>query len=88
MSWRAVSLGAACLLLVLLGTTLRWSAPLVIGAGVGCAIVLRELAPYAVQTPQWVLIGAAGALLTVVGISWEHRMRDLHAASAYVAHLR
>ena len=51
-------------------------------------LVLRELAPYAAQTPQWVLIGAAGTLLTVVGITWERRLRDLHAAAGYLAGLR
>lgn len=88
LSWRAVLLGAACLALVLLGTRLRWGAPLVIGAAVGAALVLRELAPYAAQTPQWVLIGAAGTLLTVVGITWERRLHDLHTAGGYLARLR
>ncbi|WP_085873770.1 MULTISPECIES: SCO7613 C-terminal domain-containing membrane protein [unclassified Nocardioides] len=85
---RAALLGAGCLLLILAGTTLRWNAPLLVGAAVGAAVVLRELAPYAAQTPQWVLIGVAGTLLTVVGITWERRLRDLRAASAYVGRLR
>ncbi|WP_296605681.1 DUF2157 domain-containing protein [Nocardioides sp.] len=88
LSWRAVLLGAACLTLALAGARLRWGAPLVIGASVGAVLVLRELAPYAAQTPQWVLIGAAGTLLTVVGITWERRLRDLHAAAGYLAGLR
>jgi hypothetical protein len=85
---RAALLGAGCLLLVLAGTTLRWNAPLLVGAATGTAVVLRELAPYAAQTPQWVLIGVAGTLLTVVGITWERRLRDLRGASAYVGRLR
>lgn len=88
LSWRAVLLGAACLTLALAGARLRWGAPLVIGASVGAVLVLRELAPYAAQTPQWVLIGAAGTLLTVVGITWERRLRDLNAAAGYLAGLR
>jgi hypothetical protein len=85
---RAALLGAGCLLLVLAGTALGWNAPLLVGAAVGTAVVLRELAPYAAQTPQWVLIGVAGTLLTVVGITWERRLRDLRGASAYVGRLR
>jgi hypothetical protein len=85
---RAALLGAGCLLLVLAGTTLRWNAPLLVGAAVGTVVVLRELAPYAAQTPQWVLIGVAGTLLTVVGITWERRLRDLRGASAYLGRLR
>jgi hypothetical protein len=88
LTMRAALLGAGCLLLVLAGTALRWNAPLLVGAAVGTLVVLRELAPYAAQTPQWVLIGVAGTLLTVVGITWERRLRDLRSASAYVGRLR
>jgi hypothetical protein len=85
---RAALLGAACLVLVLAGTRLRWNAPLLVGAVVGGLLVLRELAPYAAATPQWVLIGLAGTVLTVVGVTWERRVRDLHQATAYLGRLR
>jgi hypothetical protein len=85
---RAVLLGGVCLALVLLGAQLRWGAPLVVGAVVGATLVLREAAPYLAQTPQWILIGTAGALLTVVGISWERRVVELRRAGSYVEGLR
>lgn len=85
---RAVLLGAACLGLVLLGLRLRWSAPLLVGAVVGGAVVLRELAPYAAATPQWVLIGAAGAVLTAVGVTWERRLGEVRAAAGALDRLR
>jgi hypothetical protein len=87
-SVRAALLGAGCLTLVLIGARLRWSAPLLVGSAVGGLLVLRELAPYAVGVPQWVLIGIAGTLLTVVGITWEHRMRDLRYAAGYLRRLQ
>ncbi|MDP2775078.1 MAG: hypothetical protein Q8O61_16115 [Nocardioides sp.] len=87
-SLRAALLGAACLALVLVGALLRWSSPLVTGASVGAVLVLRELAPYAAQTPQWVVIGLAGTLLTVVGVTWERRLVELRAASAFLGRLR
>lgn len=87
-SVRAAVLGLACLALVLLGGTLRWSAPLLVGACVGGALVLREAAPYAAATPQWVLIGGAGTVLTVVGVTWERRLLELRRVAAYVARLR
>lgn len=87
-SLRAALLGAACLVLVLVGARLRWSAPLVTGAVVGALLVLRELAPYAVQTPQWVAIGLVGALLTVVGVTWERRLNELRQAASYLERLR
>ena len=46
------------------------------------------LAPYAAEVPQWALIGSAGTLLTVVGVTWERRLRDLRAAGSYLGRLR
>ena len=85
---RAVLLGAACLALLLAGSRLGWSTPLVVGAVVGGLLVLREVAPYAEATPRWVLIGLAGTLLTVVGVTWERRVVELREATAYLGRLR
>jgi hypothetical protein len=85
---RAVLLGLGCLALVVAGARLRWNAPLLVGAAVGATVVLRELAPYAAEVPQWTLIGSAGTLLTVVGVTWERRLRDLRAAGGYLGRLR
>ncbi|HEY3530752.1 MAG TPA: hypothetical protein VGK78_16520 [Nocardioides sp.] len=87
-SLRALLLGAACVVLAVAGPLLRWSAPVVVGAAVGTVLVLRELAPYAAQVPTWISIGIAGALLLVVGVTWESRMNDVRRASRYVAALR
>ncbi len=85
---RAALLGAACLGLVLSGTRFGWGAPLVVGGLVGALLVLREVAPYASEMPQWVLIGLAGTLLTVVGVTWEHRLLELRRTTAYLGRLR
>jgi hypothetical protein len=87
-SLRALLLGAACVALAVTGTVIRWSAPLVVGASVGTLLVLREFAPYAAQVPTWLSIGLSGAVLLVVGITWESRMNDVRRASQYVAALR
>ena len=87
-SLRALLLGLGCLALVLAGTLLRWSAPLVVGSAVGALLVLRELAPYAAALPSWVVIGLSGTLLLIVGVTWESRMHDVRTASRYVAGLR
>jgi hypothetical protein len=87
-SLRALVLGAACLVLVLAGVSLRWSAPLGVGAAVGTLLVLRELAPYAADVPTWLTIGISGAVLLAVGITWESRLNDVRRASRYVTALR
>jgi hypothetical protein len=85
---RAALLGVACLALLLAGVQLRWNAPVIVGAVVGGLVVLRELAPYAAQTPQWVVIGLAGGVLITAGVTWEARVRDLQQAAAYMGRLR
>jgi hypothetical protein len=87
-STRAVVLGLSCLAMLLAGTVLRWTAPVLVGWAVGGLLVLRELWPYAEETPQWVLIGTAGTLLIGVGITWEARLRDLRQAAGYLGRLR
>ncbi len=87
-SLRALLLGLGCLALILLGTRLRWSSPLVVGAAVGAVLVLAELGPYAAALPPWTIIAGAGALLTVVGVTWESRLNNVREAGRYLAHLR
>ncbi|WGX95135.1 SCO7613 C-terminal domain-containing membrane protein [Nocardioides sp. L-11A] len=87
-SLRALVLGGACLALTVAGAALRWSAPLIVGAGIGATVVLRELGPYAGEFPKWVWIGLAGALLTVVGITWERRLLDVRRAVGLLGRLR
>jgi cell division protein FtsW (lipid II flippase) len=85
---RALLLGLGCLVLVLAGAALRWSAPLLVGAGVGLVLVLRESGPYAADLPPWVVIGVAGSLLLVVGVTWEARLLELRRGAAYLGRLR
>jgi cell division protein FtsW (lipid II flippase) len=87
-SVRALLLGAACVGLAVAGAALRWTAPLVVGSVVGALLVLLELAPYAAEVPTWVTIGISGALLLLVGITWESRMNDVRRASSYLVALR
>lgn len=87
-SWRAALLGSWCLILILAGVGLRWSAPLVVGAVVSAVLVLREAGPYVSAGPQWLPLAVAGVLLTLVGVTWEKRMAELAVATRYLARLR
>ena len=88
LSPRAVVIGVVFLVLLVGGSALRWTAPVLVGWLGGAALVLREVAPYAEQTPQWMIIGGAGVVLITSGITWEARVRDLRQAAAYLGRLR
>jgi hypothetical protein len=86
---RSALLGLACLAVVVGGAQLRWVAPLVHGAFVGLVVVLVEAGPHVGDAvPRWALIGAAGALLIALGVTWEQRLRDARLVTSYVRALR
>ncbi|MFC9289668.1 SCO7613 C-terminal domain-containing membrane protein, partial [Streptomyces sp. NPDC057052] len=78
---RPLRLGAAALLVTLLGARHRLRAPLVLGGSVLVLDALHELAPYLVQVadalPRWVPPALAGVLLLAVGATYERRLRDV-----------
>ncbi|QNN54165.1 zinc ribbon domain-containing protein [Nocardioides mesophilus] len=86
---RALLLGLACFGLVLVGVRLRWAAPLAWGAAVGAVLVLWLSAPYVeAAVPRWVLIGIAGAVLILMGVTWERRLREARHLAGYLHGLR
>ncbi|WP_328483008.1 hypothetical protein OHS71_33205 [Streptomyces sp. NBC_00377] len=78
---RPLLLGAAALLLTLLGARHRLRAPLVLGGSVLALDALHELAPYLLQVtdalPRWVPPALAGLLLLALGATYEQRLRDV-----------
>jgi hypothetical protein len=74
---RPLLLGAAALVVLLIGAQQRLQAPLVIGGGVLAVDALQLMAPYAAALPRWLTLGAAGLLLVGVGATYEQRRRDV-----------
>ncbi|WP_405874851.1 MULTISPECIES: SCO7613 C-terminal domain-containing membrane protein [unclassified Streptomyces] len=78
---RPLLLGAAALVVTLLGARHRLQAPLVLGGSVLVLDALHELAPYLVQMtgalPRWVPPALAGLLLLALGATYERRIRDV-----------
>ncbi|MFF4659876.1 SCO7613 C-terminal domain-containing membrane protein [Streptomyces sp. NPDC001381] len=78
---RPLLLGAAALVLTLLGARHRLQAPLVLGGSVLVLDALHELAPYLVQVadvlPRWLPPALAGLLLLALGATYEQRLRDV-----------
>ena len=79
---RSLLVGLAALVVVLLGARGRLQAPLVVGALVLGVVALDLVGPYAAALPRWLSLGAAGALLLVVGATYEQRRRDLERLRA------
>ncbi|WP_432142135.1 SCO7613 C-terminal domain-containing membrane protein [Streptomyces sp. bgisy084] len=77
---RPLLLGAAALLVTVVGVRTRLQAPLVVGGGVLVLVGLHELAPTVVQVfgllPRWVPVAAAGLLLLLLGATYEKRMDE------------
>lgn len=87
-SLRALLVGLVAFALVGLGLALRWKAPFVLGGAALLLIAVVELAPYSWALPRWVLIGVAGLLLLIGGITWEDRVRDGRAVARFVGSMR
>ncbi|MFJ5262805.1 SCO7613 C-terminal domain-containing membrane protein [Streptomyces sp. NPDC088387] len=81
---RPLLLGAAALLVTLLGARHHLLAPLVVGGSVLLLDTLHELAPYLVQVagvlPRWVPPALAGLLLLALGATYEQRRQDVRRA--------
>lgn len=89
---RPLVLGLAAVLIALAGARARLAAPLLLGAGVAILDAGHELASPArhlmAVVPHWVPIAVIGALLLVVGATYESRLRDLARLRAALARLR
>ncbi|MFD7915248.1 SCO7613 C-terminal domain-containing membrane protein [Streptomyces sp. NPDC059752] len=89
---RPLLLGAAALVVTLLGARWRLQAPLLLGGVVLAAVAVHELAPYVVQVagalPRWVPPALAGLLLLAVGATYERRLRDARRLRAAIGRLR
>jgi hypothetical protein len=74
---RPLLVGLAALAVLLLGARTGLQAPLVVGGAVLLVDALDLVGPYAAALPRWVSLGGAGALLLVVGATYEQRRRDV-----------
>ncbi|GAB2795304.1 hypothetical protein GCM10027091_29320 [Streptomyces daliensis] len=89
---RPLLLGTVSLGLTLAGARLRMLAPLLLGGAVLGLVGVHELAPYLAQVvgalPRWVAPALAGALLLVVGATYEQRLRDARRLRTALSRMR
>jgi hypothetical protein len=85
---RGALVAAGGLVALAVGVGRHWAAPFVAGAGTTAVLAVRHLGPVVEGLPRWISLGSVGLALLLVGITWEKRRRDLHAATRYLAELR
>jgi hypothetical protein len=89
---RPALLAAAALLVTLAGARHRLLALLVLGGGTLLALGLRTVGPETVRVcaalPGWVPVAAAGAVLLLVGATYEQRLRDAKRVRDVLGRLR
>ncbi len=74
---RPLLLAGLATAVVIVGAQHRLRAPLLFGSATLLLTGLRLLAPYEPLIPRWIEIGTAGALLLMLGATYEQRRRDL-----------
>ena len=87
-SLRALVLGLCALALVLVGAAERWAAPMLFGGVTAAMLLVVNIAPYAQAVPRWVLFAVIGAGLLYLGITWEHRLRNLRSLALALERIR
>ncbi|MEU9960291.1 hypothetical protein [Streptomyces sp. NPDC050982] len=89
---RPLLLGAAALLVTLVGARQRLQALLVLGGGTLTLVALHELAPYIAQAmgavPRWAPPALAGLLLLTLGATYEQRLRDARRVREVLGRMR
>lgn len=85
---RAAALGGVSVVFLGVGLVRRWQVPFVLGSGVVALLLLVSVGPYAWALPRWIVIAAVGILLTLVGMTWEKRVRDGRSAVQFLSTMR
>ncbi|TWJ26139.1 SCO7613 C-terminal domain-containing membrane protein [Micromonospora endolithica] len=85
--WRRLLLGTAALGTVLLGSTRRWQAPVVLGSVTLAPLALYELARGWDLLPRWIFLALGGLALIGLAATYERRRRDLTRLRAAVGRM-
>ncbi|WP_263730397.1 SCO7613 C-terminal domain-containing membrane protein [Cellulomonas sp. SG140] len=91
-AWRPVVVVVLAVAATVLGATLRWQAPFVVGAATLVLVTALQVGPWAgrvlVQTQGWVLLAVCGTLLLALGLRYERRLAQAREAVRFVATMR
>jgi hypothetical protein len=84
---RAIAVGIAALVVLVVGARQQLQAPIVLGAVSLVALGVAKIGPHAVRIPRWTMLAIAGALLLWVGTTFERRRDDVQRAARRLADL-
>jgi len=84
---RAIAVGIAALVVLVVGARQQLQAPIVLGAVSLVALGVAKIGPQAVRIPRWTMLAIAGALLLWVGTTFERRRDDVQRAARRLADL-
>lgn len=84
---RRIILGAVAIAVLLWGTTLRYQAPLILGAGVVAVLTVRELVLLTTMAPSWLALAIGGVILLAAGATFERQRQYLARFGTYVKDL-
>lgn len=85
---RRLALGAAGVLVVVVGSTRRLQAPVVVGGSVLLLLAAYEVVAFWDLLPRWLPLAVAGLVLLTVATTYERRRRDLARLRAAVEQMR
>jgi hypothetical protein len=84
--WRRLLVGAAAVVIVLVGTHRRLRAPVVAGGITLVVLIIHELVVWDLL-PRWAYMAAGGLALIAVAITYERRLRDLRRVRGALARM-
>jgi hypothetical protein len=85
---RRLAVGVAAVAVVLIGSSFRRQAPVVVGGVVLVMVALNEIARVWDHLPRWLPLAVAGLLLVAVATTYERRLRDMTRLRGAVGRMR
>ncbi len=85
---RLLIVTAAGLLVLVVGLSRQWQAPVTVGGAVLVVVAITQGGPLMAYVPGWLILGLAGAALLTAGVAWERAVMAGRRASAWYGTLR
>lgn len=78
---------AVAIVLLLVGLSKAWKAPVTAGAGVIVVVAITQGGPYLSYVPGWAILAVGGIALVAAGVAWEKAVNARRVANNWYATL-